>query len=737
MKRWGPNRLGAGALTGLGLAAAFAAALRWVPFPEDELKRLPAAVVLADRHGEPFRVRLGAGGMDCRPGYQPDPDHWIAKAMIAAEDRRFWTHAGVDPVALARAMGQNLLAGRRVSGASTISTQVIRMAEPRRRTLRTKAIEAFRALQLEQRCSKREILAYYLDRAPFGGNIVGIEAAARRYFGKGAGQLSLAEAALLAGLPQSPSRLRPDRHPERAKRRQAYVLERMEDSGVITAEQRAVALAQPLEARPGRYPFRAPHFCDMVGVPAPPGGGAVRTTLDIDWQLQAENVLRKGVKEAGAAGGAMVVIEVKSGAVRALVGSPDYEEPRAGQVNGALAARAAGSTLKPFAYALAFDRGQATPATMLADVPMRFRDFDPRNFSSGFRGRVNAREALVLSLNLPAIDIVRRTGAERFHARLRDLGFSTLAKPVEHYGLGLVLGGAEVRLLELANAYAVLARGGDWVPMRYVESDSPIARAPVFSPEACWLISDILSGEERAMDATGHAADVRLPPMAWKTGTSAGLRDAWTVAWNPEIVVGVWVGNPDGEGSDALVGRLAATPVAWDMFRRLYPDNHGPAFVRPVGIVPREVCDESGCAPGPQCRHRREEWAIATVSRCEVCAGHAGKEQADGSKDAVLTLNGDAVRGQVAGAGGSVRIQTPARGSVYRWMPELNVDSQRLALEATSDRTGEALHWFVDDRPVGRSRTGEPLFWALERGEHQIVCSTKQGISDRVTIAVE
>ena len=239
------------------------------------------------------------------------------------------------------------------------------------------------------------------------------------------------------------------------------------------------------------------------------------------------------------------------------------------------------------------------------------------------------------------------------------------------------------------------------------------------------------------MDATGHAADVRLPPMAWKTGTSAGLRDAWTVAWNPEIVVGVWVGNPDGAGSDALVGRLAATPVAWDMFRRLYPDNHGPAFVRPAGIVSREMCEESGSAPGPHCRHCREEWAIAKVSRCEVCAVHSGKEQAAGPMDAVLFLNGDAERGEIAGAGGSVRIQTPARGSVYRWMPELNVDSQRLALEATSDRPGEALHWFVDDRPVGHSRTGEPLFWPLERGEHQIVCSTKQGRSDRVTIAVE
>ncbi len=201
------------ALSGAVLSAGLVAAVCWIPFPEETLSRLPASVVLADRNGEPLRVKLGVGGMDCRPGYEPLPEHWIAKAMVAAEDRRFWTHPGVDVVALVRAAGQNLLLGRRISGASTLSTQVIRMMEPRERTLTTKAIEAFRALQLERRHGKREILACYLNRAPFGGNIVGIEAAARRYFGKGAAQLSLAEAAMLAGVPQSPSRGRPDRHP--------------------------------------------------------------------------------------------------------------------------------------------------------------------------------------------------------------------------------------------------------------------------------------------------------------------------------------------------------------------------------------------------------------------------------------------------------------------------------------------------------------------------------------------
>jgi len=734
LPRWLPGTLVAGAV----LAAAFPAAVRWVPFPADKLARWPAAVILTDRHGEPLRVRLAADGSDCRPGYRPAPEHWIAQAVVAAEDRRFWSHPGVDALALVRAVAQNLASGRRVSGASTISTQVMRLIEPRRRTLVAKAIEAFRALQLERRLGKDEILAQYLDRAPFGGNLVGIEAAARRYFGKGAAQLSLAEAAMLAGLPQSPARLRPDRHPARAKKRQAYVLERMEACGFITARERAAGLAQPLDVRPGRYPFRAPHFCDWVGVPARAGADAtVRTTLDAELQRTAEEVLRRRLQGGSAKSGAVVVLDVQTGAVRAMVGSPDYfAVDRAGQVNGAFAPRAAGSTLKPFAYALALDRGLVTPATMIADVPLRFRDLEPRNFSLDYRGLVGVRDALVQSLNLPAIAIERRVGQARFHAALRELGLATIDRPADHYGLGLVLGNAEVRLLDLANAYACLARGGAWIPVRGVEAAPPAVPRPVFSSAACWLIGDMLGGEERARDATGHAAAVRLPPLAWKTGTSAGLRDAWTVAWNPEYVIGAWVGNPDGSASDELVGRKIATPIAWDLFRRLYPNNQGPWFARPAGVEKRAVCATSGCAPGSHCGPRVETWAIARVSRRELCPVHRAGPAAVWPAEVASFLARRAVAAPEEPAE-AVRILSPARGSVYRRLPVGEADAQRLALEAASDRAGETIHWFVDDRSVGQSRPGEKLFWPLARGRHQIACSTARGAGDCVQIAVE
>ncbi|MCF7838694.1 MAG: penicillin-binding protein 1C, partial [Candidatus Marinimicrobia bacterium] len=585
MLRGGWRRRGIVALaTGGLLAAAGWGALRGAPFPAARLAQYPAAVVLTDRRGEPLRVRLGVNDLDCRPSYVPAPGHWIVRALIAAEDQRFWSHPGLDGLALLRAVRQNVSAGRRISGASTLSTQVIRLVQPRRRTLAAKVIEAFRALQMEQRYSKLDILAQYLNRAPFGGNIVGIEAAAWRYFGKQAADLSLAEAALLAGLPQAPSRLRPDRHPAAARARQAYVLERMQAGGEISAGEARLALAQPLAIRQAHYPFRAPHFTDWAGVPPglPPGAPAV-TTLDSDWQRLAEEVLERRLAGRAITGGAIVLLDVRTGAVRALAGSPDYAAPDGGQYNAALAARGAGSTLKPFVYALALDQGRLSPHSMLRDVPRHYRDYDPTNFDPVFRGVVSVREALVLSLNLPAIEAQDRVGQPRFLQLLRRLGLTTLSRPADHYGTGLVLGNGEVRLLDLVNAYACLARGGAYLPVRAFEALPPPAPRRLFSPEACWLITEMLSGDERAQDATGHAADVRLPRLAWKTGTSAGRRDAWTVAYNPEVVIGVWVGNLDGARSDWLVGRQAATPMVWDIFRRLYPDNQGPWFARPPG----------------------------------------------------------------------------------------------------------------------------------------------------------
>ncbi|MFA4944103.1 MAG: penicillin-binding protein 1C [Lentisphaeria bacterium] len=755
---------------GIAAGALFAGAWFAFPFPRAELERYPRATVLTDRTGAPLRVKLGPGSADCRPLLRPDPDSWIAKAVVATEDRRFWRHPGVDPLAILRAIWQNLTHRRRISGASTLTTQLIRQLDDRPRTLPTKISEAFRALQLERLLTKEEILEQYLNRVPFGSNLTGIEAASRRYFGKDPRQLSLAEAALLAGLPQSPTRLRPDRFPDRAKARQAVVLKRMRACRMITAAEQATALAQPLAVRTNRYPFRAPHFCDLVlenlhaGAPAPVrdrGDAAFtrRTTLDPELQRLVEAEVarhRDEWRRQGIAGAAVVMLEVETGAVRALVGSPDYHDrEHHGQVNAALAPRSPGSALKPFFYALAMDQGRLTPGRVLADVPRQFRNYCPENFDSRFTGLVTAREALVLSLNLPALAVLEEAGQPAALQMLRRLGLDTLDRPAEHYGLGLAVGDGEVRLLDLANAYAGLARGGIWKRWRVLADGGGAPPPPirVFSPEACWLVADMLGGDERAMSATGHRADVMsLPKFAWKTGTSAGFRDAWTIAWNPQWVIAVWLGNPDGRPAPALVGTEAAAPLAWELVRELYRNGDSPWYVRPAGVQCRGVCAVSGLPPGPHCPQTIADDCIAGVTRHEVCGVHrlqvlarddAGRPVRTAVREiwppevaAFLAQAKPAANKPTATAG--PRILSPARGTVFRLVDGALAESQRLNLLAAPGDGGDGrLFWLLDDHPLGESAGAAPLAWPLARGRHRLVCSDARGRSDSVEITVE
>jgi len=469
------------------------------------------------------------------------------------------------------------------------------------------------------------------------------------------------------------------------------------------------------------------------------GATEIRTTLDLDLQRTIEESVAKyapALRADGIRGAAVVVLDARTGGIRALVGSPDYHSPvRGAQVNAALAPRSAGSTLKPFVYALALDRGLVTPLRTLYDVPESYRDYDPANFDQTYQGVVTLRDALVHSLNLPAIKVEKDLGQPRFHAALRDLGLRTLSKPPEHYGLGLVLGNGEVTLLDLTNAYACLARGGMYRPWRTTPSPAPEGRR-VFSEEACWMISEIMGGDERAMDSTGTVADIRIPRLAWKTGTSSGFRDAWTIAYNPEYVIGVWLGNPDGRSSAALVGRKAAAPVVWDICRRLYPSGTGPWFAKPETVESREVCALTGQAPCPNCQRVVRDHAISGVSRFETCEVHRfGREAVWPARVAEFLR----VRGTTGSGGdtGELVITTPANDSAYLHLRDANPrGSQSIPLSAASSDPSAALHWFVNDSYVGESRSGGTLFWQLRAGTHRVVCSDSRGTSRSVRIVV-
>ena len=721
------------------------------PPPLEDAEHYPAGVILRDRKGQVLRVGLGPGDVDCRPYYRASFDDWIGKAVIASEDKRFASHAGVDFGALARAAWQNLSSRRRISGASTISMQTVRLIHPHRRSWLWKAVESVQALRLERVWSKEEILSQYLNRAPFGSNLVGIEAASWGWFGKAPQQLNLSEAALLAGLLQSPTRFRPDRYPVAAQKRRAYVLERMEQLRLIDSRMREEASRVRLVLRRAPRPFLEPFFCDWVQSVACVESGDHTTTLDPALQdVVKRHVARQA--ETHGVDAAAVVLEAKDGAVRAMACSGDYFAKADGQVNTAAMPRPAGSTLKPFAFALAMDRGQLTPGWVLADVPRRFGNDEPLNFSGTFMGLVTAREALVLSLNLPAIEVEERVGQPLFYATLRQLGLGALNRPAADYGLGLVLGNGSVRLIELANAYACLARGGVSLPSHMCEEneDGSRGRSPsteghearVFSEGACWLVADILSGGERAQDAVGHVAEVELPRFAWKTGTSSGFRDAWTVAWNPEYVVAVWCGFKSGQrGPDSLIGKRVAAPVAWAIIRHLYPAGGAPWYARPATVAERQVCAVSGRVAGPLCENHATDLALSQCSSCGICPVHVrdgkGAIQTRWPPEVASFLEtqrrGGAGAAPVAAQG--LRILAPAEGTVFRIME--GVDAQQIVFKVSGVSAGAPFYWFRNDFLEGTGTGSSPFFWTPERGTHRFVCSDISGASASVTVRVE
>jgi penicillin-binding protein 1C len=482
---------------------------------------------------------------------------------VAVEDERFGWHPGVDPFAAVRAVGQNLRAGRVVSGASTITMQVCRMIENRPRTWKAKIIEALRALQLERILSKEEILETYLNIAPYGGNIRGVEEAARIYFGKSASDLSLGEAALLAGLPKAPSGYRPDRHPEAAWARRRTVLRRMRERDMITDAERATAEAEPIVISGSPRERIAPH-AGWLALRRRPSGG--RTTIHIPIQREVERLAAENVRRLSAGTDqAVVVIEIETGGIVALLGSADFADPVDGQVNGVLARRSPGSTLKPFIYATAFQMRRLSPDSTVYDVPIERAGWAPKNFDRTFSGEITSDEALRRSLNVPAILVAEGVGLYRCLGTMRAAGIRLPPDAEERGGLGIAVGTVEVSLLDLANGYATIGRGGLMRrPRLFVDERSEALR--VLDGNVCAALNGILSSRRVRPRGMEGLAPGDVPWFMWKTGTSSGRRDAWAVGHNSRYAAGVWVGRFSGAGQFEYVGSDAAEPLLAELF---------------------------------------------------------------------------------------------------------------------------------------------------------------------------
>lgn len=569
------------------------------------------AVTVLDRHG----VWLGTVLSRSQDHTAVVPLEAIAPdfvtAILTAEDRRFYAHGGVDSWAVLRATAQNLRSRRVVSGASTITMQLARLLDPAPRTLPTKIQEAWQAWRLEAGMSKEAILAAYLNRLPMGGNIYGVEAAARLYFGTSAAQLTLAQAAYLAAIPQNPQ----NRSVWRT--RQVYILEQMLAQRLIEAEAAYQAIREPVQVLPRQEGIMAaPHFLMRLAA-GQPEAALIRSTLDATLQAHVSEQVRASVRnQAGGDQAAALVIDNATATVLAYVGSPDFTEA---QTDAVQALRQPGSTLKPFLYGFALDQGRIEPRSILADVPTHYalpnaRVYSPVDFSERFRGPVRVRLALANSLNIPAVRLLEQVGVPEFQDYLQQLGFTDLNQPPEFYGLGLALGGGEVSLWQLAQAFRLIPTAGQWLPLREHREALTVAPIAIGSLSTWHLLADILSDPQARAEAFGAESWLNLPFVAAvKTGTSNDFRDNWVVGSSVNYTVAVWVGNFDGrpmrnvagEGSAAATN---AAPLWHRIMMQLEPDWDLPPWPTPAGYEWLPICAGSGLRPQPDCPVVVSEW---------------------------------------------------------------------------------------------------------------------------------
>jgi penicillin-binding protein 1C len=767
-----------------GFSLLVAAWIRCGPLPGGllALDRQVSTEVL-DRRGDPLYESLSADGTRSRFLRAERLPPALVNATLAAEDRRFFGHPGVDPLALVRAIWHNARAGRMVEGGSTLTQQTAKMLIDRPRTIRGKLSELLLALRLEHRLGKREILALYLSVAPYGNQRVGAEAASRGYFGCAAEDLTPAQAAFLAGLPQRPTALDPYRNFDAARRRQRWVLARMAEEGYLDSDELARALAERLKLVRDPAAFGAPHFVERVLSSLPrPSPRRVETTLDAALQADVRGILdmhRPRLREHGAHDVAVAVLDNGRGEWLAWEGSGDYfDADHGGAIDGVVSPRQPGSALKPFTYALAFERG-FTPASVLPDLPSHFPTalegivYRPRNYDGVFRGPLRARPALAGSENVPAVWTLSQVGVPDLLRMLRQAGLTTLDKSADHYGFALTMGDAEVRLDELVAAYSAFARGGLFRAPRmiraYVRADGARVETPAAEPErilsdrAAFWIADVLSDSRARAYVFGIGGSLDFPfKVAAKTGTSQAYRDNWTVGFTRDVTVGVWVGNFDREELRNSSGVTGAAPIFHDVLLaaqrrvtgRLPGPDDPPLAVPPPDLVPRPICALSGLEATELCPAVETEWlpagrppvscrwhrrragrvVVAWPPRYRAWAREHGLLDATAVSSPPRAAEAAPARPSST-ADHRLRIVNPPAGATYLRDPTLRDAFQTLPLRAVT-AAGARLAWEIDGRAVGTAPPEAAVAWPLVVGRHVVSVQDGRGRRDEVEIEV-
>ena len=711
----------------------------------------------------------------------------LRAAIIEKEDRWFRWHFGVNPLALVQAAGRNLFGTGRTTGASTITMQVARLLEPKERTLGNKLLEMARATQLETHYSKDEILQLYLNLVPYGGNVEGVKSAALLYFQQPPDYLSLAQTVTLAIIPNRPRGLVLGRNNAAVLQERNRWLRRFGAAGLFDKQDVEDALLEPLDVQRHAAPTLAPHLSQRL-VRQFPQRPIIQSSLRRTTQSKAEDLTLGYVRrlhELGISQAAVLVVNNRTRQVEAYVGSADFRDfAGQGQNDGVTAVRSPGSTLKPFLYTLALDQGLVTPKLLLPDVPTNFQGYRPENFDKHCSGEVTLEHALAYSLNIPAVRILQDLTVPVFTDKLRQAGFRSITQNRAQLGLSSILGGCGASLEELTNLYVTLANGGRYGELALVASPpSPLSEkgegggggeAPrqagqqLVSEAAAFLTTDILSQLTRPDLPLGAASSMRLPKVAWKTGTSYGRRDAWSIGYNRDYTIGVWVGNFSGHGSPALTGSEVATPLLFELFNALAYNGRNEWFVPPAALDFRLVCAESGLVPsetcpnqvidyflpnissGRRCQHQREVLVSAdgSMAYCRTCAPAAGfrrtlypnllpevaaYREAQGVPYRRLPPHNPQCQRAGGGQERAPTITSPATNTEY----VLNAhEQQQLLLSCTTDGEVRQVHWYINDQFLRTAAATERVFFRPQSGPLKISCADDHGRNTDVLVTV-
>ena len=696
--------------------------------PRNLFKGTSYSTVVEDRNGELLGARIADDGQWRFPPSASVPKKYET-ALIEFEDRGFRHHPGVSIKAVCRALIQNIKGGRTVSGASTISMQVIRLSRQKERTLWQKLTEMFLATRLEARYTKDEILALYASHAPFGGNVVGLDAAMWRYLGRDGDDLSWAEAATFAVLPNAPSSINLAQNRERLLVKRNRLLLRLKDKGYMDGATYEAAIDEPLIGEIHPLPYYCPHLVEYYN--AVSHGRLVRTAIDLSLQSRAEEKLsrwRSSLSENGINDLSAIILDIRSGETLMYCGNADIAAKRPGTwVDITRSPRSTGSILKPLLYCAALQEGVILPHTLLPDIPTDFGGFSPKNFDLSYDGAVPADEALERSLNIPNVYLLKKFGTARFVDILQKAGVSTLKRNPEEYGLSLILGGSEACLWDVVKVYGDIAK-----------SYQSLGNSPFSDKTALWYMLEAMAevGRPDQMDWRRVSS---LRKVAWKTGTSYGSRDAWAIGVTPDYVVGVWAGNADGTSAPGLTGALTAGPVMFDLFN-LLPSTGW--FNGPEEGIEVEVCKESGYLAGRDCSHRIRVKAPKAAADADVCPWH---KEIDGQKWFVLPplmeryyrvkhQEYQLPPRQEAESGDMMRFAYPSDGAVLSAARQMDGSAPGIRCEVVHSRSDATVYWHLDSEYVGETKDIHTVLLNIPPGIHRLTAVDDEGAREEITI---